>query len=500
VAPPAGDRRTPAEPSDRGSLLGIDLGTSGLKAVLVGAGGAVLAEADADYEVTTPQEGAAETDPQEWVAACHRAVGRLLAGNGASATNPGTTAALLHVRDHGPAAIGIAGQMHGVVPVDASGVAVGPAVLWPDHRAGAVLAGWESLPEPERAALSNPLVAGMAGPILGRLNRTGPGGLRYRAPKDWLRARLTGDLVTERSDASATLLWDVVSDRWSPAAARLAGVSPETLPDVVGSSDVVGHAPWPLNAPEGGVRAPVVAGAADTAAVLTALSAVPGADGSRLVVNAGTGVQVLRTDAEPVPRLRPATHLYADCDGGWYEMLAVQNGGLALTWCCRVLGLDWDAFVASAASAPPGSGGAVFVPFLTGERGAVAAPDATAGWSGLTSGIGRGELARAAVEGYAFTIRRALDLMGDVAQTRILLTGGGLRTAWVRQLVVDVLDREARYVALRSATAVGAAVLAARGLGRTLSVAAEHVDVRPRAAGRYETAYRRWSRRVAAGS
>jgi len=138
-----------------------------------------------------------------------------------------------------------------------------------------------------------------------------------------------------------------------------------------------------------------------------------------------------------------------------------------------------------------GAAGASFSPFLTGERGVVAAPAATAAWSGLTPSVGRAELARSAFEALAFTVRRGLEALNLAAQA-VVLTGGGARDPWVRQLIGDVLGQPLRYVPLRSASAIGAAVLAARGVGESLTVATDVLDVLPAAEPRMEAAYAGW--------
>jgi xylulokinase len=213
-----------------------------------------------------------------------------------------------------------------------------------------------------------------------------------------------------------------------------------------------------------------------------------------VVVNAGTGIQILRTGARPEARVEPLTHLYGDASGGWYEMLAIQNGGLALDWAQATLGASWWEAVTLAGGTAPGASGATFLPFLTGERGGVAPVAPSAGWRHLTTTTGRAELLRAAFEAYAFTIRRGLEII-DAPAGPVQLTGGGGRDPWLRQLVADVLDRPVAFVALRSVSAVGAALLAARGVGADLDVPATVVEVSPgdeRARGDLDAAYGRW--------
>jgi xylulokinase len=276
-------------------------------------------------------------------------------------------------------------------------------------------------------------------------------------PKDALRTTLVpgADVaVTDRSDASATLLWDVVGDCWSDGAWRAVGAGRDLRPAVRPSAEVVGVARLPLG------EVPVVVGGADTALALLAAGATAGAQ-----VNLGTGAQVLRPHRRPEAAIDPVVHTYADIDGGWYAMAALQNGGSAWAWVCDVLALSWAEFVEAAASVQAGAGGVVFRPFLTGERGGVAGPDDRGGWTGLQAGTTRADLARAALEGVLFAVRSALALLDVADDDPVLLTGGVVRTGLVAQLLADALGRPVRPLGLRSASAVGAAMLAGRGAG-----------------------------------
>ena len=434
-----------------GVLLGADLGTSGLKLVALDEAGSVVAETEAEYPVHHPAPDRAEGDVGEWRAAFDDALAALLPQLGG-----------VPVR-----AVGLSGQMHGAVLVDAAGAALRPALLWPDRRATAEVARWRELPTPDRAGLANPLVPGMTGPMAAWLARHEPGAVDAAAalllPKDALRAALlpgTDPRVTDRSDASATLLWDVRTDAWSPAAVAATGLPPALLPVVRPAAEPAGFLAGPLD----GV--PLVVGGADTPLALLA-AGTPG-----LQVNLGTGAQVLRAGAAPDPADDPPVHRYGDVDGGWYAMAALQNGGSAWAWVCGVLGLGWAELFDAAASVPPGAGGVVFRPFLTGERGGVAGPDDRGGWSGLHAGTTRADLARAAVEGVATAVAAACDLLGEAGEEApVVVTGGGARTAVVQQALADALHRPVRALRVRSASATGAAVLAGRGVG---------LDVEPR--------------------
>jgi xylulokinase len=433
-------------------LLGVDLGTSGLKLVVLGDDGSVVAEAETGYAVDRPGPDRAEIDVGAW----RRAFDVALDG--------------LRLEGARVRVLGLSGQMHGAVLVDATGAPLRPALLWPDRRASVELGRWRALPEPDLAALANPLVPGMTGPMLAWLARHEPDTVARAAavllPKDAFRAALVPGAVpgvTDRSDASATLLWDVVADDWSSAATAAAGVPRELLPEVRPSSEVVGTAALPCG------DVPVVVGGADTPLALLAAGTEAG-----LQVNLGTGAQVLHPGWVPRSTADPVVHGYADVAGGWYAMAALQNGGSAWSWVCGVLGLSWAELFEAAAATPAGAGGVVFRPFLTGERGGVAGPDDRGGWTGLNAGTTRADLARAAVEGVAAAIGAAAGLLraGDDGSP-VVLTGGGGRAAVVQQVLADVLGRPVRHLRMRSASAVGAAVLAGRGIG---------LDVTPRRA------------------
>ncbi|MGY1634556.1 FGGY family carbohydrate kinase [Geodermatophilus sp. SYSU D01186] len=452
-------------------LLGADIGTSGLKLVALDASGAVVAEGESGYDVDRPRPGWAETDPALWRRALDDALAQVapaLAGRRV-------------------AGLGLSGQMHGVVLVDEAGVPLAPAVLWPDSRAVAEVARWRALPDDARAALANPLVPGMTGPVLAWLAVHRPGLVARAAavllPKDAVRATLVPDAdpgVTDRSDASGTLLWDFVADGWSAAATAAAGIDPGRLPAVRPSAEVVGTAGLPVG------EVPVVVGGADTPLALLAVGT-----GAARQVNLGTGVQVIQPRGTPAPAADPPVHCYADVGDGWYAMAALQNGGLAWTWAGQVLGLPGAALFDAAAAVPAGAGGVVFKPFLTGERGGIAGPADRGSWTGLSAGTTRADLARAAVEGVVFAMGAAAELLGG--EGPVVLTGGGGRSPVVSQLVADVLGEPVRYLPIRSASAVGAALLAGVGTGVEVAPRREPgLLVEPRPGPELRAAARRW--------
>ncbi|WP_051712743.1 FGGY family carbohydrate kinase [Actinoalloteichus caeruleus] len=449
------------------ALLGVDLGTSGVKALVVALDGAVLGEAVVEYPVRRPAPGAAEGDPEEWWRATATAV-----RSAVSRAGPGTRVL----------GVGLAGQMHGVVLTGPGGRPTRPAVLWPDQRALSVLDRWNELPTSLRVRLANPVVPGMAGPLVDWLTTVEPDAVAAAewvlSPKDWLRLRMVGRAATDPSDASATLLWDIPADRWCEAVLRAQDLREDLLPLVSRSAEIAGELGAEV-ADELGLRAgtPVAAGAADTAAGLLATGPAPG----EVQLTVGTGAQLVRLvdDTSPasedaVGAGRPVVHRYRRAeDTGWYWMAAVQNAGLALDWVRAVVRADREELADAARHGS--SGGVLFVPHLTGERTPLVDPTATASLRGLRLDHDRRTVLTAAIEGVAFAVRHAAGELPGPAPDALRLTGGGLTEPAVRQLVADVLGVPLRPVEVRSAAAVGAAHLAAGALGLPSPPVAESV-------------------------
>ncbi|MFN8189977.1 MAG: FGGY family carbohydrate kinase [Nocardioidaceae bacterium] len=452
--------------------LGIDLGTSSLKLLVLRDDGTVALEHEAPLRHDEPAPGWAEADPAAWIGAV---------GDGLDALLQAVPAPAIR-------AVGVTGHMHGAVLVDAQGRAVRRAVLWPDARARGLSVGWEQLDPRLRARLGGPFSPGLTGPVLGWLATHEPESLQRAAgvllAKDLVRHHLAGDptgrLLTDPSDASGTLLWDVAAGAWSAEAASTTGVPGRLLPTVEPSGRVVTS--WRGR--------DVVTGAGDTPASLLALErGVGGWRPGDLVVNLGTGLQVIAPVSPPPSDDGPLDwHCYADAGGGHYAMVAVLNGGLALTWAHEQLGLDWPTFAALAQHQPPGADGVRFRPFLADERGAMRPRAAVGvGWDGASEATTE-QRARAAVEAQAFLVRRAADLLGP-STGRVWLVGGGGREAWVHQLVADVLQRPVTRVEVRSAAALGAALLAA---GPDASAPLPRHEVEPRDLPALHEAYAAW--------
>ncbi len=432
------------------NILGIDLGTSSVKIIILDEQGQVHGESKADYKILSPRVGWAESDPMGWWAATISAV-----------------RALIEKTPQKISAIGLSGQMHGVVLVDHEDRPIRNALLWADNRAESELNRYRQLPEAMQWRLANPLVPGMAGPLLCWLAQNEASS--YQAarwalqPKDWLRLMLTGSAASDPSDASATLLYDLLADDWSDAVITTLGLRRELFPPILPSGSHAGT----LNkrvAEEMGlpVGLPVAVGGADTAAAALGTGLLePGTTQLTL----GTGAQLIQIKIQPERDPTGRTHLYRSADAShWYAMAAVQNAGLALDWVRRALGASWDELYATAGAVPPGSAGLTFLPYLTRER--AHQQNSSSAFLGMRIDHQREHLLHATLEGVAMGIRSALDALSEgVMAKRLLLTGGGsLHPTW-RQMLSDILGSELVAVDTPAASARGAALLAGIATG-----------------------------------
>ncbi|MDQ4105957.1 MAG: xylulokinase [Actinomycetota bacterium] len=472
-------------------LLGLDLGTGSVKALLLAPDGTGAGEGSVSYSVRSPGPGWAESCPGEWWDAAGEAAREAVGSRGPEVT-----------------AIGLSGQMHGVVLSGTGGNPLRPAILWADARSTAQLGAYRSLDEDARMRLANPPAAGMAGPTLLWLRDNEPEAYREARwalqPKDWLRLRLTGEAVAEPSDASATLLYDLLADGWAYEVVETLGLRTDFLASLVASSAAAGELTRE-GAEHLGLRAglPVAAGAGDTAAAM--LGSGLGEPGL-VQLTVGTGAQIVAPRDRPDPDLHGRTHLYrAAAPALLYSMAAIQNAGLALEWTRRVLGASWEEVYEEAFAVPAGAEGATFLPYLSGERTPHLDPEARGAWSGLGLGHGREHLLRAALEGVAFALREGLEALEEagVSASELRLAGGGTtREPW-RRLLADALARPLRLLpetAAANASARGAALLAGVASGvhasveETLTLAPEpQRTIYPGAeAPAYEAAYLRY--------
>ncbi len=456
------DARRPAGAADRDTAgrlapagpvcaLGLDLGTSSAKAVVIDTSGNLLSQASAGYTVTSAQAGYAESEPAHWwaaVTACAREA--------------------VHAAGTRPSAIGLSGQMHGLVLASRDGEPLRPALLWADSRATGALRAYRLLGARALARLANPLAPGMTGPLLKWVAdhepRTYSEACWALQPKDWIRARLTSEFHAEPSDASASLLYDVPGDRWDLEVVSALGLEAGLLGPLLPSAGspagcLTADAATEMGLPPG---IPVAAGAADTAAA--ALGSGIGSDDIQLTV--GTGAQVIRPLTAPVSRAAAGINLYRSATpDGWYQMGATVSAGLSLNWVREIMNAGWAELYASAdhrgrAHDP------IFVPHLSGERTPYCDPALRGSWTALSLAGDRTSLLRSALEGTAFAIRDALyALLADHRPLHLRLAGGGTLAAGWRQMLADVLELPLHAVDVPAASGRGAALLGASAAG-----------------------------------
>lgn len=448
------------------TLVGIDLGTSSVKAVVVDPRGTRLGVGSAEYPIHSPQPDRAEQEPEAWVQAAATAVRQARAQSGPRPV----------------AAIGLSGQMHGTVLLGDNQQPLAPAVIWPDQRSRrqvqeiTALVGQEQLIE----TTGSPVATGFMAATLRWFQREEPELWRHTRcallPKDYLRLRLTGELATDPSDGSGALLLDVRRRDWADELLDLLGIGRGQLPPVQPSASVAGwlreEAAALFDLPAG---APVVTGGADTAcSLLGAGATTPGA----LLLTLSTGGQlVLPTAAVEVDR-KGRIHTFCSAaeertgQAAWYQMGAILAAGLALRWLRdSVFGLAGpDAYAqitAWAEEAPPGSDGLLFLPYLVGERTPHMDPSARGMFYGLTLRHGRPALARAVLEGISFACYDAFCVLAELgaAPERVLLAGGGAQSRLWQQIISDVFGAPVQRLLVTEQSALGAALLAGDGAG-----------------------------------
>jgi xylulokinase len=442
-------------------VLGIDSSTTATKAVLVAPDGAVVAVGVSEYGYDTPAAGWSQQHPALWWDATIVAVRQALHAAG--------------VDGSAVAAIGLTGQMHGSVLLDAAGEVVRPALLWNDQRTAAECDEIRLRVGPERLVqlTGNDALTGFTAPKLLWVRAHEPQTwARVRhvlLPKDFVRHRLTGAIATDLADASGTLLLDVPRRQWSTEVLAALDLDPGLLPALHEGPDVTGTVSAAAAAATGlSAGTPVVAGAGDQAATAVGVGAVTPQVGA---LSLGTSGVVFVPTAGPV--VEPAGRVHAFCHAvpqTWHVMGVMLSAAGSLRWYRDTIAPDesFADLVAQAEGVPPGCDGLRFLPYLTGERTPHPDPAARGAFVGLTVRHTRAHLTRAVLEGVAFGLRDGLELMraaGVSMPAELRVSGGGSRSPLWRQIVADVLGLPLVATATAEGAAYGAAVLAATAAG-----------------------------------
>lgn len=440
------------------SLLGIDLGTSSLKTILIDDNGKVIAIASQEYGIDTPLPGWAEQDAGVWWEAARNTIGRVI-------SEPGVNPADIK-------GIGLSGQMHGTVPLNDKGEALRPAVIWCDQRSDRQCAEIrEKVGEEGLHQLCNQPCTGFMAPTLLWLKQKEPETFqridKVLLPKDYLKLKLTGGSSTDVSDASATLLFDVPKRKWADDVCASLDLPTEILPEVYGSSDVIGRVSREASCETGLTEGTaVVAGGADTPLAALANGVIsPGS----VLCSIGTGGLLLAPLDSPLVDAELRTNTFCHClEDKWYIMGAILSGGLSLRWLRdNLLGGDYQTLTYEAEKAPPGSDGLVFLPHLIGERTPHMDPLARGAFVGLTLHHTRAHFARAVMEGVAFALRSCMEVFEGLGMVvnRVVASGGAASSPLWRQIQADIFGVELVTVASTEQAALGAALLAGMGVG-----------------------------------
>jgi len=454
-------------------LLGIDIGTGATRAVLVDLRGRVLVSATADHApMSSPKIGWAEQDPHDWWRAACLAIQACLAKAGASPNDI--------------SAVGLTGQMHGLVLLDANGEVLRPSIIWCDQRTEEQCRAITERVGAHRLIelTANPALTGFTLPKIWWVRQHEPKiWARVRSimlPKDYVRFRLTGARAIDVADASGTLLLDVVNRRWSAPMMEVSHLDEALLPKVFESQEITSYITTE-GAQGTGLREgiPVVAGAGDQAAGAVGMGIVhPGAVSATI----GTSGVVFAATSKPV--LEPHGRIHTFCHaipGRWHVMGVTQGAGLSLRWFRDQFGAGQDhskdpyeGLMDEAAAVPPGADGLLWAPYLMGERTPHLDPHARGALVGITAQHTRAHIIRAILEGVAFSLRDTLTIFAElgVPTESIRLGGGGARGELWRQIQADVYGMQVELLSAEEGAAYGAGLIAGVGAGIWPSVEA----------------------------
>lgn len=447
--------------ADTAFFLGLDVSTTGAKALLIDAKGNVVSSATTALALSTPHPLWSEQDPLEWWEAMRLSVKAAL--KKASLTGESVTA------------IGLTGQMHGLVLLDESGSVLRPAILWNDQRTGAQCdeirsrLGFENLVR----ITGNNALTGFTAPKILWVQQNEPeiyAKVRHiLLPKDYIRYCLTGEYAMDRAGGSGTILFDLQKRSWSEEVVAALGIPMEWLPPTFEGPQVTGEVSSQASALTGlKLGTPVVAGGGDQAAGAVGVGAVePGVISLALGTS---GVVFATTESASID---PHGRLHAFCHalpGRWHLMGVMLSAAGSLQWYRDILAPDvsFDDLLSPAEQIQAGSEGLLFLPYLTGERTPYPDPMARGAFVGLTVRHTQAHMTRAVLEGVAFGLRDSFELIkaaGKVDARQVRISGGGARSQLWRQILADLLGAELVTVNTTEGAAFGAALLAGVGAG-----------------------------------
>ena len=450
------------------NLLAIDLGTSSVKVLITSAEGQVLSRGESNYPIDSPAHGYAEQNPESWWEATIQAVGQATAHISSSRDQIGC--------------IGLSGQMHGTVLLNRNREPAAPAVIWPDRRSTSQAAELTDLAGSDRLIrlTGSPAATGFQAATVRWFQEVQPKLWsqvdKVLLPKDYLRWRIMGEFFTDPSDASGTLLFDINDNDWSERMLEIAGIEPNQLPPVVASNNIAGRVSTKAATALGVAKGtPVVTGAGDVACGLLGTGVT---SDRRLLLTISTGGQITHPasnrEVDVIGRIhtfRSAMRLN-DEGLGYLRLGAILSAGRSLSWLRDQIlqeanKTDFAALSARAETAPAGSDGLLFVPYIAGERTPHMNSEAKGMFLGMTIRHGRDHLIRAVMEGVALACYDAFSVLGEFGSEPelIVMAGGGARSLLWRQIVSDVFNLPVQSPVIWEQAALGAAMLAGSGIG-----------------------------------
>jgi xylulokinase len=442
-------------------LLGIDVSTTGVKALLINQDGQVAGSANTEQPLSTPQPLWSEQDPAHWWAGTISSIRQVLKETGIPAD--------------AVQGIGLTGQMHGLTLLDENCAVLRPAILWNDQRTGAQCDEIRArLGKPHLIEITgNDALTGFTAPKILWVQENEPEVYQKTRhvllPKDYVRYQLTGRFASDKADSAGMILMDIKARDWSPEVLQALGIPAEWLPETFEGPQVTGTLTADAARLTGlKTGTPVIAGGGDQAAQAVGVGAVqPGI----VALTLGTSGVVFATTDQPY--IEPEGRLHAFCHsvpGRWHLMGVMLSAAGSLRWYRDTVapGQDYDSLLAPAQAIPPCSEGLLFLPYLTGERTPYPDPLARGVFAGLTIRHGLPHMTRAVLEGVAFGLRDSFELMKSAGLAHIhqvRVSGGGARSLLWRQILADVFDAELVTVNTTEGAAFGAALLAGVGTG-----------------------------------
>jgi len=451
-------------------LLGIDISTTGAKAILIDDQGSVIKTVTHNYPLSSPKPLWSEQEPEDWWEAAQASI-RLLLNQ-------------TQIEPEAIQAIGLTGQMHGLVLLDEHDQVLRPAILWNDQRTGKACERLTDIVSLRKliSVTGNPAMTGFTAPKILWVKENEPQIYRRIAhillPKDYIRFKLSGIRAIDCADASGTSLFDISQRAWSKEILSSLEIDPTWLPSVYEGTEITGVISSAGAQATGlAINTPIVGGGGDQAAQAVGVGAV---EPQIVAITLGTSGVVFAPTGEPL--IDPGGRLHAMChslppsvDQGWHLMGVMLSAAGSLRWFRDTFtpGLSYTELIEPAGSIPPGSEGLLFMPYLTGERCPYADPLARSGFIGLTVRHGIAHMTRAVLEGVAFGLRDNLALLSETGVKniqQIRISGGGAKSFLWRQIIADVLNVELVSVNTTEGASYGAAILAGVGIGLWPSV------------------------------